>query len=53
MHILVIKTLPYNAGDVEDAGSISVSGDLLENEVATHSSSLVLEIPWVEEPGRL
>ena len=53
MHILVIKTLPYNAGDVEDAGSISVSGDLLENEVATHSSSLVWEIPWVEEPGRL
>ena len=26
MHILVIKTLTYNAGDVEDAGSIAVSG---------------------------
>ena len=49
----MIKILPDNAGDIEDAGSISVSGDLLEKEVAIHSSSLVWEIPWVEEPGRL
>ena len=25
----------------------------LEKEVATHSSILCLEIPWMEEPGRL
>ena len=49
----MVKTLPANAGDIKDAGSISVSGDLLEKEVATHSSSLVWEIRWVEENGRL
>ena len=27
--------------------------DLLEEEMATHSSILVWEISWTEEPGRL
>ena len=27
--------------------------DPLEEEMETHSSSLALEIPWVEKPGRL
>ena len=27
--------------------------DPLEKEMATHSSTLVWEIPWMEEPGRL
>ena len=27
--------------------------DPLENKVATHSSILVREIPWIEEPGGL
>ena len=27
--------------------------DLLEKEVATHSSVLAWEIPWTEEPGGL
>ena len=27
--------------------------DLLEKEMATHSSILAREIPWTEEPGRL
>ena len=27
--------------------------DLLEKEMATHSSILALKIPWTEEPGRL
>ena len=27
--------------------------DLLEKEVATHSSILAWKIPWKEEPGRL
>ena len=27
--------------------------DSLEKEMATHSSILVWEIPWTEEPGRL
>ena len=38
-----------NAGDV---GSIPRSGDLLEKEMATHSSILAWRIPWTEEPGR-
>ena len=27
--------------------------DLLEGEMATHSSTLAWKIPWMEEPGRL
>ena len=27
--------------------------DLLENEMATHSSILAWKIPWAEDPGRL
>ena len=27
--------------------------DLLEKEMATHSSTLAWNIPWMEEPGRL
>ena len=27
--------------------------DLLEKELATHSSTLARKIPWMEEPGRL
>ena len=27
--------------------------DLLEKEMATHSSILAWRIPWMEEPGRL
>ena len=27
--------------------------DLLEKEMATHSSPLAWKIPWMEEPGRL
>ena len=27
--------------------------DLLEKEMATHSSTLSWKIPWMEEPGRL
>ena len=31
----------------------SLGRDLLEKEMATHSSILAWEIPWTEEPGRL
>ena len=27
--------------------------DLLEKEIATHSSTLAWEIPWIEGPGKL
>ena len=40
----------YSAGDqVESLGQ----EDLLEKEMATHSSILAWKIPWMEEPGRL
>ena len=35
-----------------DAGSL-VQEDLLEKEMATHSSILAWEIPWTEEPSGL
>ena len=31
----------------------SLGEDLLEKEMATHSSILAWKIPWMEEPGRL
>ena len=44
------KASVYNVGDL---GSIPGSGDLLEKEMATHSSILAWRIPSTEEPGRL
>ena len=31
----------------------SLGGDLLEKEMATHSSILAWKIPWTEKPGKL
>ena len=43
----VVKNLPANAGDL---GSIPRGQeDLLEKEMATHSSILAWKIPWTEE----
>ena len=44
------KAPAYNAGDRD---SVPGLGDLLEKEMATHSSILAWKIPWTEEPGRL
>ena len=44
------KVSACNAGDL---GSIPVSGDPLEKEMAIHSTTLAWKIPWTEEPGRL
>ena len=46
----MIKNPPANAGDL---GSILGWEDPLEKEMATHSSILAWEIPWMEEPGGL
>ena len=48
---LVVKNLPANAG----ASGVQSLGqeDLLEKEMATHSSVLTWKIPWTEDPGRL
>ena len=46
----VVKNLPANAG----MRVLSLAReDLLEKEMATHSSVLAWKIPWTEEPGRL
>ena len=47
----MVKNLPFNTGDARDAGL--GWEDPLEKEMATHSSILACEIPWMEEPGGL
>ena len=47
---LVVKNLAANTGNT---GSIPVGEDLLEKEMATHSSIFAWRIPWTEEPGGL
>ena len=50
---LVVKNPPVNAGDLRALGSVPGWEDLLEEDMATHSSSLAWRIPWTEEPGGL
>ena len=46
----VVKNLPAKQETrVQSLGQ----EDLLEKGMATHSSILTREIPWIEEPGRL
>ena len=45
-----VKCLPTMRGT--QVQSLSQE-DLLEKEMATHSSILAWKIPWTEEPGRL
>ena len=45
----VVKNTLTNAGDM---GSILGQEDLLEKEMATHSSIVAWRNPWTEEPGR-
>ena len=49
----VVKSLPANAGEARDVGSIPDWEDLPEEEMATHSSILAWEIPWTKKPGGL
>ena len=49
----VVKNQPANAGAPGDMGSIPGSGRSPEEEMATHFSILLWEIPWAEEPGGL
>ena len=54
---LAVMNPPVNAGEARDTGSIPGSGrslgrdDLLEMEMATHSSILARKSLWTEEPG--
>ena len=47
----MVNNPPANTGDMD----LIPGGqeDPLEKEMATHSSTLVWEIPWAEEPGGL
>ena len=49
----VVKNLPANTGDTENAGSILGSGRCPGVGMATHTSTLARKIPRTEEPGRL
>ena len=46
----MVKSLPANAGDV---GPSLGWEEPLEKEMASHSSVLSWEIPWMEEPDGL
>ena len=50
---LVVKSPQANAGDIGNADQSLGQEDLLEEEMATHSSVLAWRIPWTEEPGGL
>ena len=50
---LVVKNLPASAGDIRDEVWISRLEDLLEKDMATHSSILAWGIPQTEDPGGL
>ena len=50
---LEVKNSPANAGDARDSVQSLDGEDLLEKEMATHSSVLAWRIPRSEEPGRL
>ena len=49
--VLVVKNLPSNVGEMQFQ-SLGRE-DPLEEEMATHCTILVWEIPWTEEPGGL
>ena len=48
----VVKNPPANAGDIREVQSLGWE-DPLEEEMATHSSILALEMPGTEESGGL
>ena len=50
---LVVRTLPANAGDARDTGSVPGPRRPLEKETAAHSSIPAWRIPWTEEAGGL
>ena len=51
--VLVVKSLPANAGDIEMRVRSLGLEDPLEEVIATHSSIVARRIPWTEKPGRL
>ena len=53
-HVLaIVNTAVMNTGVCVSFSIMVSSGYMLEEEIATHSSTLAWKIPWMEEPGRL
>ena len=48
----MVKNLLANAGDTEIRVQSLGQEDPLEKEMATHSSILAWDVPWIEKPGR-
>ena len=53
MSLLVAQTVRHLPTMWETRVQSLGQEDLLEKEMATHSSTLAWKIPWMEEPGRL
>ena len=51
--VLVVKTLPANAGDIKDVGLIPVLRRYLEEDRTSHSGILAWRIEWTDGPGGL
>ena len=51
--VLVIKNPPASARDTREQIQSLGQEDLFEKEMATHSSILAWEIPWIKELGGL
>ena len=49
----MVKNRPANPEDPRKSGSIPGLRRSQEKEMATHSSILSWEIPWMDEPGGL
>ena len=49
----MLKNLPANVGDMASIPGLVGWEDVLEKEMATHSSILAWEIPWTERLGGL
>ena len=47
----MVNSLPANAGDPRDSGSVPGSGRSPGEGMAAHSSVLYWRIPWTEELG--
>jgi len=50
--LFIVAQLVKNLPAMQETQVQSLGGeDLLEKEMATHSSTLAWKIPWTEEPG--
>ena len=53
LYLSTTRSFPHSSAMQETWGQFLGWEDLLEKEMATHSSILAWRTPWTEEPGRL